>query len=76
MDMPTIKTRPAVPWIPVDVEPPPTGVKVMALTRAGILIVGELQSYLFALPKPFVICWQHCPKEPDNLRELIDRMDV
>lgn len=68
-----MSNRPEIPWKPVDEFPPPSGSKVMGLSRHGVLIMGDLGNR-GQLPGPEVICWRELPSKPRNWHELIERM--
>jgi len=57
--------RPRLCWR--DDAPPPS-TKVISLTRYGILQVGPVSGHEWRTG--FIVCWQHCPKRPDDWKEL------
>lgn len=59
--------RPTIDWI--NTEPPNPGDKVLALTRYGVLILGTVTRYEWS--SGHVVCWQHCPKKPENWDLLV-----
>lgn len=59
--------RPVIEW--VSDQPPSPGEKVIALSRYGVLILGQVTRYEW--DSGHIICWQHCPKKPENWDELL-----
>lgn len=51
--------RPVVQW---SFDMPPPGVKVVALTRYGIMIVGPITKSEWE--SGYVVCWHHCTRKP------------
>jgi hypothetical protein len=59
--------RPVIPW---RTDRPPASEKVIYLTKYGVLNIGNVTRYEW--DKGFMVCWQKCPKRPDDWDALLD----